>query len=296
MGNITGYSQNNFKSAKYVFSKIKRDFRSFNSANLLDENDFPQYVADILKQIGNSAFKEERAVLIVKNGKAKLPKDFMQLHAAYKCCGDNNNNSRQHLQRKSVFENHIDCDIVKVKRGCEIECDNNNGLIQRVTIKEYVNDNDCNIQNYNRVSLLKLSPNVRQHCADDCLNFLCSAQDEITINNRAIFTNFDDGDIFMLYYAFPYDEDGIPMIPDNVEMEKLLEMYIKWQVLLNYWTVSDVPDILQRAQYYEAAYNKAHAEVNFNSKLPGFSTLTNDIRSRRGINKTAFFSQIDKFR
>lgn len=296
MGVITGASQNKFKTAGFIFSKVKRDLKSFGAANLLDEDEFPKYVADVLRELGMSAYKEEDAILTVKRGKALLPKDFMQLHAAYKCCGSNATRGGRHFQNKNIFENDITCEVLGRKNNCKIHCECPDKIIERVTIKQYVNENECNEQTYNKISLLKLSPNVREKCSDDCLNHISSSADEISITNGAFLTNFDDGDIYLKYYAFPQDDDGMPMIPDIVFVEKAVENYIKWQILLNFWAVSDVPDMLQKVQYFEAAYNKAIATAHYNNKLPAFSTLVNDIRTRRGINKTAIFSQIDRNR
>ncbi len=33
--------------------------------------------------------------------------------------------------------------------------------------------------------------------------------------------------------SFPFDEEGLPMIPDIIEVEKAIEWYIKKEILLN---------------------------------------------------------------
>ena len=86
MGKISS-STTNFKSAEYIYSKIKREFKSFGGVNLLDDADFPLYTAEVLKSLDAGVYKEEDAFLFVRNGKACLPRDFGYMFAAYKCKG-----------------------------------------------------------------------------------------------------------------------------------------------------------------------------------------------------------------
>lgn len=47
-----------------------------------------------------------------------------------------------------------------------------------------------------------------------------------TINNNYIFTNIEEGTIEISYWAFPTDENGMPMIPDDVRYIKAVEAYL----------------------------------------------------------------------
>jgi len=300
MGVITSQYVN-FKSAEYVYSKIKREFKSFGAVNMLDDSDFPLYTAEVLKKLGVSVYKEEEGILHVRNGKTKLPTDFMYLYAAYKCHHNSFETTRKNFQNCQIFENDITCDIIKRTDNCLIECESTDKILERITIKQYVNDNieeHC----YRNPTLLKLSPNVKPHCSEDCLNLLGHNHhhghhhhnDEITINNGCILTNFNDGEIYLKYYAFPMDEDGCPMIPDIIEVEKAVEWYIKLQVLLNYWMVDDLANAQNKWGKAEQEYEKWAAEARYISKLPSFNKMIDTMRNNRGINKTAFFAQQDK--
>lgn len=46
------------------------------------------------------------------------------------------------------------------------------------------------------------------------------------LNNNYIFTNFEKGEIVMVYTANPTDEEGLPMVPDEVKYVKALKAYI----------------------------------------------------------------------
>jgi hypothetical protein len=212
------------------------------------------------------------------------------LHAAYKCNGCNSEiKSKRHLQNTSYFENDITCEVSKRSKSCEIHCDCTDKIIQSITVRQYVNE-DCDTYNYQNVHLLTLSPNAFQYCLEDCPNIHQRGADEITINNGCIFTNFSDGDIFMEYYALPLDDNNIPLIPDKPEVERAIEWYIKWQVLLNYWLVDDLANAQNKWGKAEQEYKSAMGECRYLDKLPSFSTMVNSLRNRRGINKVAFFS------
>lgn len=295
MGVITADNMNNFISTKNLFSKIKREWKSFGAANLLDENDFYEHVDWVLRELGISAFKEEEAILIVKNNKALLPEDFSLLYSAYKCCLEDGDVMDAHLQNKTVLYNDITCDIISKRSGCELECCGGEQILQRITTRQYLKEG-CLTRSYSVKHLLKLSPNVKPLCVDSCLNLFQTSEDEITINNREILTNFCNGDIYIKYYAFPTDEDGLPMLPNIHKVIKAVEWYIKWQILLNLWITDDLKDSQNKWAKAEQEYNKALAEARFELKMPTFNYLLNQVRINRGVNKLAYFSQLDRKR
>ena len=294
MGKITAYNQNNFKSAEFLYSKIKRELKGFSTADLIDTIDFPQYTADVLRLFGNISLKEADAFCNIVNGKCMLPTDFKQLYAAYTC---NNTGStctpNRNLQYTNVVEQDVTCELLQRGTGCEFDCCGDK-LINRVTVTQYVNDNIINTE-FGNFCLMQLSPNVRELCADECLNIYCSNFNEITITNGVIYTNFPEGTIYMQYYAFPMDEKGLPMIPDSIEIETAIEWYIKWKLMLNFWFNDDIPNAQSKWQKAEEMYRMAFAEAKFMGKLPAFSTLVHQIQTSRKINKLAAFSQNKRY-
>lgn len=282
-----------FKSAEYIYTKIKRQWASFDSVNILDDTDFPLYTAEVLQSLGMGVLKESDAFLPIKDDKAKLPDDFKLLHAAYKCSGCKVESVRKNLQNTQIFENNVTKELINRHDKCEIQCECTDEIIEKITIRQYVND-CAESYSYSNVGLLRLSPNVRKYCADNCANINSSSSDEITINNKHIITNFQDGDIYIQYYAFPKDDNGIPMIPDVIQVERAVEWYIKWQVMLNYWLVDELQNAQTKWQKAEQMYTEAFAEAKYLNKLPGFQTMINGLRNRRAINKHSFFSQIER--
>lgn len=292
MGVITGANTNDFISCDYLFSKIKREFKSFANANLIDDADFPDYVLEVLNKLGVSSLKECEQIIYVKDKKGDLPSNFKLLHAAYKCGGCSDNSKvNKHLQNTQVFENHITSEKI-VQDSCEISCEKKDKIIEKITIKQYVNDN-YSTSIYNDVKLLTLSPNVKDCCTPNCLNLFQTTDNEISINNKKIFTNFENADIYIKYYGYSLSEDGAIMIPNITEIEKACEWWIKYQILLNLWFTDELVNVQNKWQKAEVEYEKWMAEARYILKLPSFSSMVNNIKNKKAINQLTFFSQQD---
>lgn len=57
------------------------------------------------------------------------------------------------------------------------------------------------------------------------------AEHTYVINNSVITTDFKDGEIVMVYKSINVDDDGLPLVPDNVNVLLALEYYIKYKYL-----------------------------------------------------------------
>jgi len=70
-----------------------------------------------------------------------------------------------------------------------------------------------------------------------------------SVNNGYIYTNFKEGTVQQSYKALVTDDEGIPMIPDNVKFEKAVENYIKAEWYRIQWELGKVSDkVLQKAE------------------------------------------------
>lgn len=296
MGVITPDHQDIFKSASHIFSKVRRDLSSFADANLIDEGEFPTYVKEVLRMLGIGVYKESEAVVKVKNYKAKLPCNFVQLYAAYKCTPTVNTNDVIHQQGQPIsVYNDITWEILEASGDCSITTPNVTSpdprIIEHISVRQYVREQTVDL-NFTNPILLRLSPNVkRDRCAEDCQNTLSTSPFEIAISNGYLLTNFKEDAIYMKFYEFPMDDDGIPMVEDEERLEKCIEFYIKYQLMLNWWTNGTVPNLENRWQFYEKEYNFWFAERKYFQKTPAFAMMVNTIRKNRAVNKIAIFAK-----
>lgn len=62
------------------------------------------------------------------------------------------------------------------------------------------------------------------------------------INDSYFVSNLKEGTITMSYLAFPVDDCGFPMIPDNYYYKKAVQMYITYMIDRAQWRVGRIPD------------------------------------------------------
>ena len=77
-------------------------------------------------------------------------------------------------------------------------------------------------------------------------------------NNNYIFTNFKTGEVEMSYIAFPIDDDGYPMIPDDVKfiramVDHVASMILKRQLLNNEISMPVYRELMQDIMFSMAA-------------------------------------------
>jgi hypothetical protein len=99
-------------------------------------------------------------------------------------------------------------------------------LIQAV----YKTNNQVNIA-YTKQYLLKPGNiSVRADCSLDCANFGSSQADSFDIRDNKFVTNFRCGNVYLVFYATEYDNNGNQMIPDNYRIREYIEAFIKYKV------------------------------------------------------------------
>ena len=59
---------------------------------------------------------------------------------------------------------------------------------------------------------------------------IVSNQDTYTFNNNFIFTSIKNGTLKMQYRAFPVDDNGFPLIPDDTKYIRAVATYITWKI------------------------------------------------------------------
>jgi hypothetical protein len=306
MGAITLHN-NRFIPASQVYNRILRDFKSFMPTNSIDEGQFPEWTMDVLRRLGNYAMREEEAILFVKDHRATLPEDFHEYYAGYKCHYKGNDNNIIHQQNTFTAFQDVTIDLLKRSKSCEIECcGKDTELLQTIKVRQYVGTG-CINHNFHNPILLTLAPySPDTWKREEGLNRLGIGEEhgcpgaphnhritEIGINGNFVYTHFRNDCIYLQYYAYPLDEEGLPMIPNEEAFERAVEWYIKWNLTLNWWFNNEVPDIQSKWGKAEEMFLKYFSEAEFIAKLPSFQQTVNSIRNQRTYNKVSYFSNSD---
>jgi len=293
MGVITN-SDNFFKSSSYLFSKVRRFLKSLDSANLIDEGEFPTYIKEIYRNIGFGAYREAQAILFVENTEAHLPDDFQHIYSAYKL---DKNTKREIVQSNFSFVTDVTKDYILETNDCQINaCENSKTLVESINIKTYTKETNEGVNlNFNNLLPLIISPNVKsaKQKQFEPESTVTPNYREITIDKETgkIYTHFKETILYIKYYALPIDEEGNLLVPDIEQIEKLMEWYIIYQILLSHWFNSSIPDISNKIAEAEKQYLKALQNALYYVKLPSFSQMVNTVRNQRSQNKLVYFSQ-----
>jgi hypothetical protein len=271
---------NNFKSADILFSKIKEDFSSFDNAHLIDDGRFYKDVKYILNLLGLNWYRQADEILTIANYKAVLPIDFHLADAIYKCDSCSMETLPDGVVLTKVTFDHYPtiCDPDPHCYVCP-EPIHEPCIFNRH--EEILIQRDNMYTRYSNPVLLRPGTiNTRNQCDTKCLNIYSDCPQTFTIQNGQIYTNFQDGTIFMSYYAFPLDEEGYPMIPDNEHVEKCIEYYIKLNIMETLWINSEV-DVERKLKWFADQYKYHLGQAQFETKLPTFENMVKQIRSVR---------------
>lgn len=72
---------------------------------------------------------------------------------------------------------------------------------------------------------------------------------EYRINNTYIFTSFQEGNVEMCYYAYPLDDNGMPLVPDNNSVILALQKFITERIDYRLWRQGKIKgDIYSHSQ------------------------------------------------
>jgi hypothetical protein len=224
---------------------IKSSMKQYASAGLIDDLSVHNWIIEGLNNFNILPTIKVEAVINVKDNSAKLPAGFKTLYSAIKCepyvCTIEKEESKDVLQDFYFYK------VRELKNTdwnfcdpCELE-ETESCVVEKVYLH---NGTKANFY-YNNVQdlKLKLTPHVkRTKCDKDCVNFsVYDAPNEISIQNKTIYTNFKEGSIFMVYNGYEEDEEGFIIIPETEEghLNKYLQAYVKKQIIFELLTNSD---------------------------------------------------------
>jgi len=73
------------------------------------------------------------------------------------------------------------------------------------------------------------------------------------ITDSHLFTNFKEGFVYMAYYAFPVDDEGYPLIPEDTKYKEAVKAYVRMKIDYKLWRKGRIADTI----YQEAKQNWA---------------------------------------
>lgn len=139
--------------------------------------------------------------------------------------------------------------------------------------------------------------------SNDCPDKTCESEYSYSINNGYIYTSFSEGFIQIAYQGIVTDEDGFPMIPDNVKFKEALKYYILLQYAEPAYFRKEVPrdiynDIKQNYAWYIGAANNSFNMPSMdqmqsltNGLVRLFQGMDHHSEGWKNFNKKEYFKQ-----
>lgn len=211
-------------TSRAIIRKIMRDLQTTDD-NWID--DAIEWMGEALEHIGASAQLEEKGcVLTIKNYRADLPADLYYINQVAI-----NNNVLPSVENELT---EILTKIDSLKEDLEANPDQNvirelRDLTNRLVVLE-------NIYLADTASLQPLAYSTTNfpkaiHCTD-CVNELAKCKESYFIDAGTIKTSFVSGKVCLSYKAFPTDDIGFPMVPDDISFKEALFWYVYKKLLL----------------------------------------------------------------
>ena len=249
------YENINYISADSVVAEVKQELKTYFEAGAISEILIPTYIDQALKKLRVLALKPEEAVLHFTNYKSELPCDFVLLDRAmmydHEVQWSAGVNSLQGYWYKSI--DCVDCS----------SCNTKEEIYETITVPgtgfKLIMKQPKWIRVYHA---------SKQYCTEGCENLSVSSSNVLQIyNNSKVSSTFEDGCVYIKYFSRPVDDDGIPLIPEILEVEEYIKSYLKFKFFETLWhSIMDesVNQIVSKFQYYKNdQYSKLQAALGY---------------------------------
>lgn len=287
-----------FVPADRLIASIQEDLSSYDANSQIDPGRWYPWIQKVVSDLGIACYEYKHGLIYIKDFKGQIECDFQILDSAFWVKAECNGGITPargpiHFQGKSIIWDDTttacatqvpscggcggsDCSACGDWRTCAVNSFN------EITVREYVQGLPYD---YNVPILHPLSVNQRVGrgwCLPHSICFGSHSQQEITIEKGEIFTNFHEGIILLNYYAYPYDESGLPMIPDIPKIELAIEHYIKWKIFETMWNNNDDMAVEKKMQYWQNEFKtESYPDAEYWVKLTSFNAMVDIVRNDR---------------
>lgn len=233
-----------FISSDILKEETKNELRSYFDSNLVDESIFWPIFKECLSRFSTKYNPEKKDVIKINNKKGTLPKDFERLCLAMACTAGT---ITLDDQRSISTEEVPVCELDLCQSSCDV-CTDECGNMYRVVQK--TNEIELNWTSFDVLSLGTTNPD---YCIEGCLNFRSRSVNEIEIRDGVMYTNFDEGYVYLEYLATLEDETEI-LFPEHELVNKWIKAKLR-EGIFSYLYFNGIGDNLTR---YREAQRQAY--------------------------------------
>jgi hypothetical protein len=258
-----------YRTFDSLLEDVKLDLRSLATDGTIDPAQLLKVAIRVNYDLGLRIYMTKERLVEVCKGRVRLPDDFFVMNFAL-LCGEatytfakpqgTNVQDVTPEWRPWVEQNYCSNVSLPEQPVCLTQCGSSYQLIQIVNTET---------RTYSHFLPIKFKNS--QYVDKDCPSLGHIAKDEAYIKDGWIYTNFEDGNVYINYQGTLEDSDGNLMVPDHPYLNEYYEYALKKRILEN--LVMDGTNVSAQLQLvmqeYRAARNNALSLVN----TPNFSEM-----------------------
>lgn len=281
------YFKYNFISPEMVYSTVKEELKSYFDTGAVDDLMFPTYLDKCLRKLGRTTYVISEEPLEIQDFEARLPDNFYAVREAWMCTEipQYPYQTANSFYSQAATENTIQVSPV-ISNGvpCTSNCPPDNCTCMPDLIQAVYKTNHQMTRSYKKSYLLKPGNiSARSKCEVDytdnwkftatnpALNEFTpgsAGYDSFDIRDNKFVTNFRNGIVHLIFYAYEFDGSGNQMVPDNFRIREYIEAFIKYKVfetLANQINDETFDQLQKKLGYYkqlsEEAFIMADIEI-----------------------------------
>jgi hypothetical protein len=267
-------------STESIVAQLKEELRSYFETGVIDDGMFPMYVDHCLKKVGMTMLESVDEIIPLRNKKAILPEGVVFLNDVL-YAGDEQN-IKGNIPGGTNMYNQTTTEVVLQPDGT-INVPGNPEVGSTVQIVERTTNRLLNT--YDIVTRLRpASLQAKNMCEDSRFKKFYDYPYYYDVSGRILSTNHPDGELLIRYKRYRTDDEGYPMVPDNVTMQDLVQYYLRYKIFEQLWnSVTDETynQMQNKMQYYEQKYNDALIMARTEFIAPSFQQQKESILLRR---------------
>jgi hypothetical protein len=259
-----------YRTFESLLEDVKVDLKSLTTDGSIDASQLIKVATRINYDLGLRIYMTKERLLYVEKGRVRLPDDFYVMNFAL-ICGEHTEtfstpqgtNIQEVLPeyRPWVEANYCSDISLPSQPVCLTQCGTTYQLIQVINNQT---------RTYKTFAPIRFRNSQFVDC--DCPNLHnSSAKDEAWIKDGWIYTNFDEGKLYINYQGTLENDEGGLMVPDHPYLNEYYEYGLKKRIVEN--LIMDGVNLAPQLQLiqgeYRAARNNALSFVN----TPNFSEM-----------------------
>lgn len=254
-------------NSEVIKSEVKEKLKIFFESNKVDDSLFYPVFKYVLSKFRIDIFPIKSTVLEVFNKEVKLPDDFKLLKCALAC---HTSTITEHVEPFTIDTYEIE--LCESHCGvCKDDCGNMFNIVQRFP---------THTMNWTNFDLLCPTKTSLPSCDKDCFNFKSKSKNEIDLRNGKMYTNFQEGLVYIEYRA-DLEDDMEFEFPDNPTVIEWIKAELIHEIFqtLYYNGEKDIERRYRDAKNDAAIkYMNAHQIINRSEYSEYYKSINNFVK------------------